>query len=155
RAKAVTIGGGASAVIAFVFATRGGLNFLDTVDYFINQFGVAVLGLVEVVLIAWLLRKLKTFKDHANEISDIQVGSWWTISLGLITPIVLGYMLFDLLRTNLIGLFDTDNGNYEGYPSTLIFYGGWLVALGVILIGILLAFTNWKSKPEDGDYDDR
>lgn len=155
RAKAVTIGGGASALVAFVFATRGGLNFLDTVDYFINQFGVAVLGLVEVVLIAWLLRKLKTFKDHANEISDIQLGSWWAISLGLITPIVLGYMLFDLLRTNLIGLFDTDNGNYEGYPSTLIFYGGWLVALGVILIGILLAFTKWKSKPEDGDYDDR
>src|SRR5699024_2694127 len=155
RFKAVSIGGGLSALVAFVYATRGGLNILDTVDYFINQFGVAVLGLVEVVLIAWLLRKLKTFKDHANEYSDIRLGSWWTISLSIITPIVLGYMLFDLLRTNLMQLFNTDNGNYEGYPNELIFYGGWLVALGVILIGILLAFFVWKKNPEEGDYDER
>src|SRR5699024_7376528 len=69
RTKAVLFGGGASALIAFIYATRGGLNFLDAADYFINQFGVAVLGLVEVVLIAWVLRKLGTFKKHANEIS--------------------------------------------------------------------------------------
>src|SRR5699024_5426715 len=68
RTKAVLFGGGASALIAFIYATRGGLNFLDAADYFINQFGVAVLGLVEVVLIAWVLRKLNTFKNHANEI---------------------------------------------------------------------------------------
>lgn len=155
RPKAVAIGGGLSAIIAFVFATRGGLNFLDTADYFINQFGVALLGLVEVILIAWLLRKLGTLKNHANEISDIRLGSWWTISLGVITPIVLGYMMFDLLRTNLMRLFKTDNGNYEGYPDALIFYGGWVLALAVIVFGILLAFTKWKPNPEEGDYDDR
>src|SRR5699024_3236696 len=112
RTQAVLFGGGASALIAFIYATRGGLNFLDAADYFINQFGVAVLGLVEVVLIAWVLRKLNTFKNHANEISDIRLGSWWTISLGVITPVVLEYMLFDLFRTNLKKLFPTDNGNY-------------------------------------------
>src|SRR5699024_10870707 len=57
RGKAVLFGGGVAGLISLIYATRGGLNFLDAVDYFINQFGVAALGLVEVVLIAWVLRK--------------------------------------------------------------------------------------------------
>lgn len=44
RAKAVTIGGGIAALISLVFATQGGLFFLDAADYFINQFGVALLA---------------------------------------------------------------------------------------------------------------
>src|SRR5699024_1450925 len=51
RSQAVLFGGGIAALISFIFATQGGLNFLDATDYFINHFGVAVLGFVEVVLI--------------------------------------------------------------------------------------------------------
>src|SRR5699024_8715550 len=69
RTKAVLFGGGFAAIVSFIFATKGGLYFLDAADYFINQFGVAMLGLVEVILVAWILRKLKTVKEHANEIS--------------------------------------------------------------------------------------
>jgi len=155
RAKAVLFGGGLAAILSFIFATRGGLYFLDAADYFINQFGVAALGLVEVVLIAWILRKLGTFKTHANEISDIRLGAWWTISLGVITPLVLGYMMFDLLRENLTRSFDTDTGNYEGYSDAFVNWGGWSIVIGVIVIGILIGFTKWKTKPEEGDYDDR
>src|SRR5699024_695122 len=72
RGKAVLFGGGVAGLISLIYATRGGLNFVDAVDYFINQFGVAALGLVEVVLIAWVLRKLGVFQTHANEISDIR-----------------------------------------------------------------------------------
>ncbi len=155
RQKAVLFGGGFSAIVAFLFATRGGLNFLDAADYFINQFGVAFLGLVEVVLIAWVLRKLGVFQKHADEISDIKLGAWWKISLGVITPIVLGYMFIDLLRINVFKLFDTDTGNYEGYPDSFILLSGWSVAVGAIVIGILLALLKWKTKPEEGEYDER
>src|SRR5699024_2032190 len=48
RGKAVLFGGGLAAIVSLIYATKGGLNFLDTTDYFINQFGVALLGLVEV-----------------------------------------------------------------------------------------------------------
>lgn len=155
RPKAVIFGGGFAAILSFVFATKGGLYFLDAADYFINQFGVALLGLVEVILIAWVLRKLGVFRKHANEISDMRLGAWWTISLGIITPIVLGYMMFDLLRENLTRSFDTDTGNYEGYSDAFINWGGWSIAIGAIVIGFLIAFTKWKSNPEEGDYDDR
>ncbi len=145
RTKSVLFGGGLAAVLSLVFATQGGLFFLDAADYFINQFGVAALGLVEVILIAWILRKLGTFKTHANEISDIRIGSWWTISLLVITPVVLGYMMFELLRLNITKGFNTDTGNYEGYSDMFIMWGGWSLAIGALVIGIVLSLIKWKS----------
>jgi neurotransmitter:Na+ symporter, NSS family len=144
RGKAVAFGGGVAALISLLFATRGGLYFLDAADYFINQFGVALLGLVEVVLIAWILREVKNLKDHANEISDIKLGAWWTVSLSLITPIVLGYMMFGLLKQNLLRQFENDTGNYEGYSNAFILWGGWAVAIGALVVGIIMAITKWK-----------
>ncbi|MFG6119571.1 MULTISPECIES: sodium-dependent transporter [Thalassobacillus] len=145
RTAAVGIGGGLAALISILFATQGGLFFLDAADYFINQFGVAFVGLVEVVIIAWFLRKLTDFQDHANAISDIRLGSWWKVSLGIITPIVLGYMMFDLFKQNILKEFDTETGNYEGYTDAFITFGGWSVAAGALVIGILLSFKRWHS----------
>lgn len=146
RNKAVLFGGGLAALISLLFATQGGLNFLDLTDYFINQFGVAFLGLVEVILMAWVFRKLGEFKTHANDISDIQLGAWWTFSLSVITPIVLGYQMFGLFKDNLLKEFATETGNYGNYTDTIIFFGGWLIAIGAIVIGILLSLSKWKTK---------
>lgn len=154
RNKAVLFGGGLAAVISLIYATQGGMSFLDAVDYFINQFGVAFAGLVEVVLIAWVLRKLKTFQVHANEISDIRLGSWWTFSLTFITPLVLGYMMYGLFKQNLLKEFATENGNYEGYADTFIIYSGWFVAGVVLVLGIILSLIKWRNhRPtnEDGN----
>lgn len=151
RSKAVLFGGGLAAIISLLFASQGGLYFLDAVDYFINQFGVALIGLVEVVVIAWFLRKLREFKDHANGISDIRLGSWWTISLGVITPIVMGYMMFGLFKQNLLKEFDSPGnttGNYEGYADTFILYSGWLVAALALIIGFLMTLPKWRTKVE-------
>src|SRR5690606_21031329 len=150
RGKAVLFGGGVAALISLLFATQGGLYFLDAADYFINQFGVALLGLVEVVLIAWILREVKNLKDHANEISDIKLGAWWTVSLSLITPVVLVYMMYGLLKQNIMKEFDNATGNYEGYPDAFILWGGWAVAIGALVIGVVLAITKWK-KPSVED----
>lgn len=151
RAKAVAFGGGLAAVISLLFATQGGLFFLDAADYFINQFGVAMLGLVEVILIAWILKEVKNLRDHANEISDIKLGAWWTVSLSVITPIVLGYMMFGLLKQNLLKEFDTATGNYEGYADAFILWSGWAVAVGALVIGIIMAATKWKNPSLEQD----
>lgn len=154
RTKAVLIGGGLSAIISLIFATQGGLFYLELIDYFINHFGVAVLGLVEVVLIVWILRKIGVFKEHANEISDIKLGFAWTFSISVITPIVLGYMFYDLLVTNLFKKFPTETGNYEGYADSFINIG-WIVAVGALVLGIVFAIMKWKVNPEEGEYDER
>ena len=83
-----------------MFATRGGLFFLDVADYFINQFGVAAIGLVEVVLIAWVFRKArcirKTCKCSIRYSNSVHGGKF---VLGFITPLVLGYMMFGLIKS--------------------------------------------------------
>ncbi|MFA9559875.1 sodium-dependent transporter [Evansella sp. AB-rgal1] len=138
RAKAVTVFGGGAAIISiFVFSSGGGLYFLDAADYFINSFGVAFAGLVSVIAVSWFLRKLGPFQDHANELSDIRVGTWWKVCLGVITPLVLGWMMVQNIITNI-------QENYEGYSTGFLLGWGWGVAVGAIVLGILLSFTKWK-----------
>jgi len=148
RTRAVLFGGGLSAIISLLYATQGGLYFLDTVDYFINQFGVAVLGLLEVVLIAWVFRKLGEYQNHANAISDIRIGWWWKVSLTIITPLILGYMMYGLFKQNFLKLFDTETGNYSGYTDNMILYSGWTVAIAVFVVAIILSVMKWGRNPD-------
>ncbi|WP_174728374.1 sodium-dependent transporter [Mesobacillus harenae] len=141
RTKSVLFGGGLSAVISLLFATKSGLYFLDVTDYFINNFGVALAGLIQVIAIAWFAKELKGLQAHANSVSDIQLGTWWRICLGLITPVVLGYMMFDNLRQNLTG--DYGNGDYS---REFLFNFGWAIALGAIFIGTLLSLKKWNKQ---------
>lgn len=137
RTKSVAIGGGLAALISILFATKGGLNFLDAADYFINQFGVALAGLVEVVVVAWVLKELKNIQEHANSISDIMIGTWWRVCLGVITPVVLGYMMVQ-------NIIDNIKENYGGYPTSFIIYSGWTVAVAAIILGIVFTAFKWQ-----------
>ena len=139
RTKAVIIGGGLSALVSILYATQGGLFFLDAVDYFINTFGVALSGLVSVITISWFVKKLKPFQDHANRTSDLRTGLWWRICLGILTPAVLGYMFVLNLINNL-------KDNYEGYPTSFLIYAGWGVVLATIVVGFILASLKWGAK---------
>ncbi|WP_203363119.1 sodium-dependent transporter [Bacillus sp. REN10] len=140
RTASVLIGGGAASLVSLIYATRGGLNFLDVVDYFINNFGVALAGLVEVVLVAWVFKQLDSLKKHADEVSDIQLGAWWKICLSIVTPVVLGYMMFDNLRQNF-------TAPYGDYPQNFINSYGWTVAVGAILIGVVFMYMKpWKKE---------
>ncbi|KML05076.1 sodium-dependent transporter [Rossellomorea marisflavi] len=152
RNKAVLFGGGLSAVLSILFATQGGLLFLDVADYFINQFGVAFVGLVEVIVVVWFLRQLNPLQAHADNVSDIRLGLWWKICLGVITPIVLGFMMFGLFKMNLMKQFDTPNGNYEGYPDYFINFGGWAVAGFALIFGFIIAVKRWHSKANADSY---
>ncbi|WP_246945680.1 sodium-dependent transporter [Bacillus pinisoli] len=141
RTKAVAFGGGLSALISIMFATRGGLNFLDVADYFINQFGVALSGLIEVVVIVWVARELKNLQSHANSVSDIALGSWWKICLGFITPLVLGYMMIDNIIKNLTP--ETYYGD-GGYSLSFLVSSGWVVAVGALVVGFLFTLKKWE-----------
>lgn len=64
-------------------------------------------------------------------------------------------MMFGLLRTNLLKLHETDNGNYEGYSNTFILFGGWSVALGALVLAVLFTLSKWKPNThETTDYEE-
>ncbi|WP_181349538.1 sodium-dependent transporter [Thalassobacillus sp. CUG 92003] len=141
RGKSVIFGGGLAAVISLAYATQGGLSLLDTVDHFINSYGVALSGLVEVVAIAWFAKGLKGLQDHSNTFSDIRLGGWWRICLGVITPVVLGFMMIQNITTEL-------SAAYEGYPVAFLIGFGAVVAVGAIVVGFLFSLKKWPNKDD-------
>ncbi|MGP4040596.1 sodium-dependent transporter [Gracilibacillus sp. D59] len=142
RGKAVLFGGGLALIVSLFYATQGGLNLLDTVDHFINNYGVALAGLFEVVAIAWFARSLKDLQNHADSVSDIKLGIWWRICLGIITPVVLGFMMLQNLKTEVTQA-------YGDYPIEFLFNFGWVVAIGAMFAGALLTTKKWPSKDKE------
>ncbi|MGW0776188.1 sodium-dependent transporter [Streptomyces sp. NPDC002835] len=140
------IGGLVALVSILLFPTDDGLFLLDASDHFINQYGIALAALVALVVIAWLLRKLPELQQNADATSAIRLGHWWRICLGIITPLVLGWMMVDSLRTE----FDE---NYEGYSTGFLLTAGWGVAIGALVVAVILTLLPWKAGGEDIDLD--
>ncbi|QUX26792.1 sodium-dependent transporter [Nocardiopsis akebiae] len=138
RVQTVLLVGGATALASILlFPTPEGLHFLDVFDHFINQYGIALAGLVMIVVFGWIARRLPVFQEHANAISSIRLGLWWKVVLGVVTPILLGFMMWDSLRTEL-------TENYAGYSTGFLLAAGWGLAIGAIVFGIVVSLFPWK-----------
>ncbi|MDQ4084236.1 MAG: sodium-dependent transporter [Actinomycetota bacterium] len=136
RAAAVNWVCGLAALISLAYVTPGGLYFLDTVDHFINNFGLVVAGLLEVIFIAWVVRQIDPLAEHINAISYIRAAAWWKASLMVITPVLLTGM-------TLYNLWTEVQTRYEGYPvSGLVVLGGGGVLLTVIAALVMPMFRD-------------
>ncbi|MFC1229693.1 sodium-dependent transporter [Streptomyces sp. Sce081] len=139
RVPAVLGVGGAIALVSIlVFPTDSGIYLLDAADHFINQYGIVLAALASLVLVGWLLRRLPAFQEHANDISTMRVGRWWLVCLGIVTPLVLGWMMVDSLRAEFAE-------NYEGYSTEFLLWAGWGVAAAALLAGVVLGLVPWRS----------
>jgi NSS family neurotransmitter:Na+ symporter len=144
RATAVNWICGLAALISLLYVTRGGLFYLDTIDHFVNAYGLVVAGFLEILLVAWIARTLTEQQAHVNAISYVPVGAWWTVALKYVTPLLLGFMIV----YSIVEEFRTP---YEGYPASgLIFVG----VGGVVLTLILAAALSLNSRsPADNILD--
>lgn len=133
RKKAATIVIGSGLVVSMAFATNGGLLLLDLVDHFANNVGIMAGGLVEIILMAWLLNKVADVREYVNKISDFTIGTWFDVCLKFITPAVLAV----ILATKLMTLFTE---GYGGYDLTL----GWAIIAALFVMGFVINATNRK-----------
>lgn len=111
-----------------VYITQGGLNWLGTIDGFVNgTWGIAFLGLMECVVLGWLYR-VDTLRVHANERSDFHIGKWWNYTIRIFIPIVLGTLF-------LWSLFD-DFTNPDGFFRDA--GGQWIISncVGITVMGV-------------------
>ncbi len=135
RKKTVVVYTLVAALVSLIFTTGAGLYILDIADYFVNQFGVAMAGLVEVIILGWLF-KLDSIRAHFEPISDFKVGKWWEFTVKFVTPVVLGITAIQNLITNF-------SANYGGYAIGPTIAYGWAVALAIIIVGIIFSKSKW------------
>ncbi|MBM7624439.1 sodium-dependent transporter [Sporohalobacter salinus] len=128
RKKATTIVCGLGFIASILFTTGAGLYFLDIIDHYNMQFGVAVIGILEAVVLGWYYRA-EVLREFFNPISNFQVGRWWDVMIKYITPFFLSYMLIRTFITEL-------NQPYSGYSVSDLKIG-WIVAIGVLVIAII------------------
>jgi NSS family neurotransmitter:Na+ symporter len=128
-----------SAVLSLAFfSTTSGIYVLDIVDHFINQFGILLVAVVSMVVVAWGVRALPLLSDHLTEGGSLPVGAWWRVLIAYVTPIALVYVLFEAFRTDL-------GTPYEGYPQWMLLLIGWGSAAGVVVAGFVLARFPWRA----------
>jgi len=137
-------------VMGLIYVTAGGLNWLGTIDGFINgTWGIAFLGLLECAILGWLYN-IETLRAHANERSDWHLGRWWSYLIRIFIPIVLGTLW-------MWSMFDDFSapGGFLRNPRT----GDWnlhnCVGVGVVavipVISILISLVRNPSRSEDVD----
>ena len=121
-----------------LFPTTTGLNLLDVTDAFVNNFGIMACALVTVLLVTYGFRKLPLLGGHVSEVSSIKLGLWWRIMVGIVSPIVLGYILISEVIKRI----------QEGYgdpamPDWFVGVFGWGMAGGLIVVAFLLSLIPW------------
>jgi NSS family neurotransmitter:Na+ symporter len=142
RNKAVSIVCGLCFLVGLIYVTKGGLYYLDTIDHFINNYGLVLSGLFEVVLVAWVVRQLRNIQSSLNENSYIPVGYWWILALSIITPII-------LIGVTAFNIYNEFANPYGGYPASgLLVLGGGACVL-VIVLSFIFQALRWRSNREE------
>lgn len=114
-----------------IFTTFAGLYYLDITDYFITNYGLVFVGLLETIAIGWLYGADK-LRKYINEVSDIKIGRWWSFLIKYFIPVCLTILLVKSLLRDI-------KTPYENYPLWAIFTFGWGMLGVVFLISFLFA----------------
>ena len=128
-------------VSTLLFSTSQGLPIRDTLDAFVNQYGIVAAALVSTIIFAWVLRGLPTLRDHLNHRGSFKVGTIWMLCVAIIDPIVLAVSVFfatkELLATG---------APYGGYPGWFVGLLGWGMAAALIVVAIILSMLPWSQR---------
>lgn len=127
-------------IVSFAFGSKAGIYLLDIMDNFINNYGIVVVGLLETILVGWIIKPY-TIRSHVNQMSYYTIGRWWDIIIQYITPAMLTYMLIQSIVTEI----HTPYGGYA--PLELLVYG-WSIILIGITGGIFISTMPWKNNKD-------
>ena len=119
-----------------LFPTTTGLYVLDVLDEFVNKFGILAGALVSVIAVAWIGRRLGTLSRHLTRASSIPAGTPWKLFIAGVVPVVLTAILVSEVIRHL-------QTPYEGYPQWFLNTFGWGMAIGLVVVGALIALIPW------------
>ncbi len=116
-------------IAGIIYTTRAGLYFLDIVDHFVTSYNLLLVGIFQTILGGWIYGAEK-LRRYINQVSDLQVGKWWNISIKYIIPLILTSLLASQFSQDI-------KIPYEGYPTWALGIG-WAIALLPLLLFLFL-----------------
>ncbi len=137
RAATLVVGIPMAVVSCLMFGTTGGLYLLDTMDAFVNSFGIVAVAAVMMLLVTYVFRKLPMLRAHLDSISSIKLKGWWPVLVAVVIPLLVVVMLWQELR-------DKIKEPYEGYPAELLGIFGWGMVIALPILAILLSLLPWR-----------
>ncbi len=138
-AASLVVGIPAAVVSLIFFSTTSGVYVLDILDHFINRYGILVVAVVSMVVLAWVARALPGLAAHMNSTGSFKLGLGWRVLIGVITPLALTFVL---VRE----FIDDVKTPYEGYPGWMLGVFGWGAAAAVVVLAALAARVRWREK---------
>jgi len=121
-----------------VFSSQAGLYWLDIVDRWVSSYGLAAIGLAELIVIGYVFGT-KPFRKFINSVSEVKVGIWWDIMIKIVTPIILGASLG-------YSFYQEFTKPYGGYPSWARILGGWAVVVVLVILSFIFMVKKVKGK---------
>jgi NSS family neurotransmitter:Na+ symporter len=143
---------GVGFTVGLLFTTRGGLNWLDTIDSFVNEgtWGIMFVGLIECLVLGWAF-DIGKLRRHANQNSDWKLGKWWEWSIRLFIPIILAALVI----WSLIGDIRNPSGFLIDERGQLIGKNilGMCLTFMVFLTAVILALWQPRKTAKIPEYD--
>lgn len=110
---------------ALPYLTGAGLYFLDITDHYIGGFIFLIMGLLETLVLGYVIgaNKIRKWINHTSK--GLNIGKWFNVVL-YATPFILGFLVS-------VTLYQETQEIYGGYPIEYIIGFGF-VPLGLVLI---------------------
>lgn len=125
-----------AALLSIVFITKSGLAWLDIVDNWTNQYNMIIIGVLECVFVAYVIKPGKILQEINKNTKKYKMPKWWFVSsIKYIAPIALtGFCIW-----NLYSLFSKGGvyGSESNYPLWSNIVGGWLITFLVFISGFV------------------
>jgi NSS family neurotransmitter:Na+ symporter len=119
-----------------VFTTRAGLLILDIVDHFINNYALLLGGVLECLLVGWLLRS-QVMRRHVNACGGLKLWPVWDLAIRFFTPAMLLFVIGSALHAEF-------QECYEGYPVQALLLIGGGILLVTRLISFVMSHFSWE-----------
>ena len=119
-----------------IFATGGGLAWLDIVDHSLSHYGLFIACILQCALVGWIYGAHR-LREHVNAVSAKPVGRFLDFSIRYLVPAVLVYLLCSDLLKDI-------RQPYGDYPWLAIVLIGkdWLIL--TLIAALFVAMRPWR-----------
>lgn len=114
-----------------IFATRGGMYWLDIVDHWVEKFAMPILVVLECIVFAWFA-PIESIGQRIKSFWKPFPVPVWKYLIRFVAPAL-------LIAVFLLRIRDEGLTKYQNYPESVLWGGGWAVFAAVILISAAIA----------------